>query len=258
MLGEIRKSLLHGGHSEANHPLPVRQLFLSDLLEDFGGKIGLASMEMLPLDPDPAGGQTISCLLREAGASADFAQKFGPLAATLGRPYLSLLEPRNSSAFSVAWLTKAAGPFVLRFTDSQVRPPLACIGPQSAVAGVMLQWSEELRAQDTENGVVVSIGGWCLANIDALWVRLTLDLVEQRAAIYHARPDVHEVLSRSHVYHPLHAICSGLTAESLFADVRPGTEGCPLRIEMILAGGLVVTGPLPSWLKLDQPTVIAH
>jgi hypothetical protein len=122
----------------------------------------------------------------------------------------------------------------------------------------MPRWSVELHARDTQDGVIVTIGGWCLANIDAIWVRVTLDSVTRQAAVCQPRPDVHEVLNRSHIYHPLHAICSGMMAELLFPDVHPGEEGCPLRLEIVLAGGLVVTGPSPDWLEMDQPTVIAH
>jgi hypothetical protein len=258
MLGEIRRSILHSGDPEARNPLPARHLFASDSLEDLGYEVGFDSVSVLPLDPDPAGGQTISRMCQDAGASGEFSHEFGPFAATLGRPYLSLLDRRDVSALSLVWLTKAEGPSVRMFTDRQSSPPLVYVGPDAAVGGVMPRWSVELRARDTQDGVVVTIGGWCLANIDVLWVRVTLDSVTRQAAVCQPRPDVHEVLNRSHVYHPLHAICSGMMAELLFPEVHPGEEGCPLRLEIVLAGGLVVTGPSPDWLEMDQPTVIAH
>jgi hypothetical protein len=258
LLGEIRQSIVHGDDPEARKGLAARHLFLSDSLDDLGREVGFDSVVVLPLDPDPAGGRTITRLCQDAGVSPDFAQEFGPFAATLGRPFLSLLDRRDSSAFSLLWLTKAVGPTVRMFTSRHSAPPPVYVGPDAAVGGVMPRWSVELNARDTPHGVVVNIGGWCLANIDALWIRLTLDSVERQAAVYHPRPDVHEVLNRSRVYHPLHAICSGMQAELLFADVHPGEQGCPVRLEIVLAGGLIVTGPSPDWLKMDQPTVIAH
>jgi hypothetical protein len=258
LLCEIRRSILHDGNPEARDLLDTRHLFLSDSLEDLGREVGFDAVEIRPLDPDPAGGQTITRLCQDAGASAEFAQEFGPFAATLGRSCLSLLDRRDACAFSLVWLTKAAGPSVQMFTDPQSGPPLSYVGPDAAVGGVMPRWSVELRARDTRDGVIVTIGGWCLANIDALWVRVTLGSVGRQAAVCHPRPDVHEVLNRGHVYHPLHAICSGLMADLLFNDVHPGDDGCALRLEIVLAGGLVVTGPSPDWLKMDQPTVIAH
>jgi hypothetical protein len=107
MLGEIRRSILHSGDPEARNPLPARHLFASDLLEDLSYEVGFDSVTVLPLDPDPAGGQTISRLCQDAGASGEFAHEFGPFAATLGRPYLSLLDRRDASALSLVWLTKA-------------------------------------------------------------------------------------------------------------------------------------------------------
>jgi hypothetical protein len=60
------------------------------------------------------------------------------------------------------------------------------------------------------------------------------------------------------MYHPLHALCSGLGEDLVFRDVHPEQYGCPLRLEIILKGGLAVTGPAPEWLSMDQTTVIAH
>jgi SAM-dependent methyltransferase len=258
LLGEIRRSILHGEDPQTRNALCARHLVLRDSLEDVGHEVGFDSIEVIPLDPDAAGGQTITRLCQDAGASVEFAREFGPIAATVGRPCLSLLDRRDASAFSLVWLTKAARPSVRMFTNRQSGPSLVYVGPDAAVGGVMPRWSIELHARDTQDGVVVTIGGWSLANIDALWVRVTLDSVERQAAVCHPRPDVHEVLNRSHVYHPMHAICSGMRAELLFADVHPGQEGCPLRLEIVLSGGLVVTAPSPDWLKMDQPTVIAH
>jgi hypothetical protein len=132
------------------------------------------------------------------------------------------------------------------------------IGADSAIGGLMPRWSVELLGCDTPDGVVVTVGGWCLANIDVMWVRITLGSVVRQAPAWHPRPDVHEVLNRTCIYHPLHALCSGVGAELVFTGVHPEDEGCPLRLEIILAGGLAVTGPAPEWLMMDQPMVIAH
>jgi SAM-dependent methyltransferase len=258
MLGEGRRLLVHRGDPGFPSSIGRHQLFDGDALKVLGREVGFDSVEVLPLDPDPTGGQTITRLCQDAGASAEYAQEFGPLAATVGRPYLGLLDEKDASAFSLVWLTKAAGPVVRVFTDRPTGPPMAYIGADAAIGGLVPRWSIELLGRDTPDGVVVTIGGWCLANIDTLWVRLTLGSAVRQAAVWHPRPDVHEVLNRTCIYHPLHALCSGLRDELLFPDVHPGEEGCPLRLEIILAGGLAVTGPAPEWLMMDQPTVIAH
>ena len=66
------------------------------------------------------------------------------------------------------------------------------------------------------------------------------------------------MLNRGHTYHSWHAICCGLRDSLLFTGVHPGDEGCLLRVEIVLTGGFVLTGPAPERLVMDQPTVIAH
>jgi ubiquinone/menaquinone biosynthesis C-methylase UbiE len=258
MLGETRRMLVHRGDPGLPGAIDQTRLFDADALEDIAREIGFGSVEVRPLDPDPIGGQTITRLCQEAGVQTEFAQEFGPLAATIGRPYLSLLSQQEASAFSLVWLAKATGPEVRFFTGRPAAPPMVYVGPDAAVGGMMPRWSVELLGRDTPEGVIVTIGGWCLANIDALWVRVTLDSVSCQAAVWHPRPDVHEVLNRGHIYHPLHAICSGLRDTMLFADVHPVDEGCLLRVEIVLSGGFVLSGPAPERLTMDQPTVIAH
>jgi hypothetical protein len=258
MLGEIRRLLVHRGDPGFLSSIGRHHLFDGDALRDLGREVGFDSVEVLPLDPDPAGGQTIARLCQDAGVSTEYALEFGPLAGTIGRPYLSLLDRQDASAFSLVCLTKAAGPAVRVFTDRPSGPPMAYIGADAAIGGLMPRWSVELVGRDTPDGVVVTVGGWCLANIDSLWVRLRLDSVVRQTPVWHPRPDVHEVLNRACIYHPLHALCSGLRDELVFAGVHPGEEGCRLRLEIVLAGGLAVTGPAPEWLTMDQPTVIAH
>jgi hypothetical protein len=258
MLGETRRALVHRTDPALQSSPGQNYLFGDDALDDLGQEVGFDSVLMLPLDPDPAGGQTITRLCQDAGASPKFAQEFAPLAATIGRPYLNLLDRRDASAFSLVWLTKAAGPTVRVFTNRSAGPLMDHVGPDAAVGGIMPRWSIELLGRDTPAGVVVTLGGWCLANIDALWVRITLDPVSRQAPVWHPRPDVHEVLNRACIYHPLHALCSGLGEGLLFDGVHPGEQGCPLRVEIVLTGGMVVTGPAPEWLVMDQPMVIAH
>jgi SAM-dependent methyltransferase len=258
LMGEIRRCLVR--QEDPAPPTWPGQMhyYDADVLQDICREVGFGSIDVLALDPDPAGGQTISRLCQDAGTSEAFAQEFGPLAASVGRPYLSLLNQRDASAFSLVRLTKAAGPTVRVFTNRSAGSPMTYVGPDTAVAGTLPRWSVELLARDTPDGVVVTVGGWCIANIDALGVRVTLGSVSRQTPVWHPRPDVHEVLNRARIYHPWHALCSGLSEELLFSDVHPGPEGCPLRLEIILAGDLVVTGPAPEWLVIDQPTVIAH
>jgi SAM-dependent methyltransferase len=256
-LQETRRLLVLGDLAFLNSS-DGKHLFDSGALEDLGKQIGFGSAEVIPLDPDPVGGETITRLCGNAGAANDFARGFGPLAASVGRPFLSLLNHHDSSAFSLLWLTKAVGPTVRIFSDRLVGPPPGKLAPDVAVGGMVPRWSIELVARETPDGVTVAVGGWCLSNTDTKWVRITLDGVAQQAPVWRYRPDVHEVLNRAGAYHSLNALCSGLGCTLLFAGVHPREEGCTLLVEIVLAGDLKVTGPAPETLPMDQPMVIAY
>jgi hypothetical protein len=257
LLQETRRLLVLGDLASLDSS-EGKRLFDSDALEDLGKQIGFRSAEVIPLDPDPVGDETITRLFRGGGVDDEFAREFGPLAASVGRPYLSLLGHRDSSAFSLLWLTKASGPTVQVFSDLLVGPPPAKPAPDVKVGGMIPRWSIELVARDTPDGVIVAVGGWCLSNTDTKSVRITLDGVAQQAPVWRHRPDVHEVLNRTGAYHPLNALCSGLGCSLLFAGIHPGDEGCRLLVEIVLAGDLNVTGPAPETLPMGQPMVIAY
>ena len=91
LLQETRRLLVLGDLAFLNSS-EGKHLFDSDALEDLGKQIGFCTAEVIPLDPDPDGGETITRLCRDARAADDFAREFGPLAASVGRPFLSLLE----------------------------------------------------------------------------------------------------------------------------------------------------------------------
>lgn len=157
------------------------------------------------------------------------------------------------------WLTKAAGPLVRTFSARPAQSPVGFAGSVAAVGGVEPRWSVELLARDTQGGIVVTLGGWCLSNIAVRWVCLTLDGGEkQHSPVWRPRPDVHDVLNGRGLYHPLNAICSGLEDELLFAHVHATDNICAFRLEVVLANGLTVTGPAPETLTMDEQMVIAH
>jgi hypothetical protein len=113
-------------------------------------------------------------------------------------------------------------------------------------------------AHDKPDGILVSVGGWCLCNTDVRWIRLTVDGVTGHVPVWRPRPDVHDVLNRGGLYHPLNTLCSGLADEVLFEGAHATDNACAFRLEIVLANGLVVTGPAPETLMINKQMVIAH
>ncbi|MDB5404438.1 MAG: methyltransferase protein [Rhodopila sp.] len=257
LLAETRRLLVHRGNPGFLAGLDMKHLFDSDALEDLGREVGFSVAEMIPLDPDPAGAETTQRFCQDAGAPDSFTETFGALAAAVGQPFFNLLNRQDSSASMLLWLTKASGPGVRIYTH-RPPPPVGQVGPDAALGGAAPRWSVELLAHDTADGIVVAVGGWCLCNTDVLWVRLTLDDVIQYAPVWRPRPDVHEVLNRTGIYHPLNTLCSGMASEVLFEGVHPAGNTHPFRLDIVLASGLIMTGPAPEMLLMDEPMVIAH
>jgi ubiquinone/menaquinone biosynthesis C-methylase UbiE len=257
-LANARRLLVHRGDTNFLSDQEEKHLFDSDALEELGREVGFATAEMIPLDPDPAGAETARDTCIDAGLSEDAGQALAPLIASAGQPFFSLLNRQDQSAAMLFWLTRASGPVVRIFS---ARPPPPAIGhaaPEAALGGAPPRWSIEVLPRDTPDGIVVSLGGWCLINADVLWVRLTLDGVARVAPVWRPRPDVHEVLNRSHHYHPLNALCSGMDSELVFAGVHALDNACPFSLDILLANGLIVSGSMPERLVMDEPVVINH
>jgi SAM-dependent methyltransferase len=258
ILSATKRLLIHRDDPNVLAGLSEKHLFDSEVLEAMGGEAGFATAEMLPLEPDPVGTDTIRRLCQEAGAPDSFFETFGALAASAGRSFFSLLGRQDSSASMLLWLTKASGPEVRIFRPHPAPPPVDFVGPEAALGGATPRWSVELTAHDTPEGIMVTVGGWCLCNADVRWVRLTLGDMVGQTPVWRPRPDVHDVLNRGGLYHPLNTLCSGLADEILFEGMHATDNACPLRFEVVLASGLVVTGPAPEQLVMNEQMVIAH
>ena len=257
LLAQTRRLLIHRGDAGFLSNLEVKHLFDSEALEDLGAEVGFAAAAMIPLDPDPAGAETTRRICHAAGAPETFAETFAMLTAAVGQPFFSLLNRKDCSASALLWLTKAAGP-TLRIFNHRPPPPPARGGADAALGGVPPRWSVELLARDTPNGIVVSLGGWCLCNTDVHWVRLTLGQVARHAPVWRPRPDVHEVLNRRGLYHPLNTLCSGIANDLLFDGVHPDGNSQPFRLDILLTNSVIVSGPAPEALVMDQQMVITH
>jgi hypothetical protein len=195
-------------------------------------------------------------MLAATGLSDRFVTEIAPLAASAGQPFFSLLGRQDHSASMLLWLTKAAGPRVQVFTGRPKLAPVEITAVPAAAGGPDPRWSVELLARDTPEGIKVEMKGWCLANTDVRWMRLTLDGITRHAPVWRPRPDVHEVLNGAGLYNPLNTLCSGADAELLFDAVHALEGQCPFRLDVELANGMVLTGQAPETLPMDEVVVI--
>jgi hypothetical protein len=256
ILARSRRLLVHQGDADFLAGLEQKHLFDSEMLEDLGTEIGFAGAEAIPLDPDPLGAWSTRHLLEAANLPEPFIAGIVPLAASAGQPYFSLLGRQDASASTLLWLTKAAGPEVRVFTAMPKPPPIGLAAAEAVVGGPLPRWSVELFASDTPEGVAVKVEGWCLANTDVKWMRITLDGTTRHIPVWRPRPDVHEVMNGAGLYRPLNALCSGLDTDLLFDGVHPANGQCPLHLDVVLNNGLVLRGSTPEALRINEPVMV--
>ena len=258
LMAGSRRLLVHQGDANFLAVALEKHLFDGDALEDLGKEAGFATAEMRPLDFDPVGNEATRRICESAGLEEAAARTFASLVATAGQPFFSLLSRQDASPCMLLWLTKSPGPRIAVFNTRPPARPLQFPGPEAALGGVQPRWSLELLARDAPDGIDLSVRGWCLANIDVVWVRITLEDVTLRASVWRPRADVHEVLNRTGLYHPLNALCSGIETQMLFDGVHPEAGRCALRFDIVLANGLTVSGPAPGAITMNEQVVIAH
>nr|WP_294506629.1 methyltransferase [uncultured Rhodopila sp.] len=258
VLARSRLLLVHQGDVEFLNNVDQKHVFDSEVLEELAKEVGFATAEMIPLAPDPLGAEAARSLCESAGLSEDFAMEMAPLTASAGRLFFELLGRQDSSHSMLLWLTKGTGPRVQVFSARPKPPPVGFTNANTAAGGPAPRWCVELLARDTPAGVTLRVGGWCLANADVRWVRLTIDGVAANAPVWRPRPDVHEVVNVAGLYHSLNALCSGLEADLLFEGVHPAGGRCPFRLEIVLASGLILMGPAPEAIAMDEPLVISQ
>jgi ubiquinone/menaquinone biosynthesis C-methylase UbiE/uncharacterized protein YbaR (Trm112 family) len=258
LLSDLRLRLVHQGDSAFLSQLSDKHLLDSDALEDLAKQIGFAGVDVIPLDPDPLGGEACRRLCQQAGIADDFAGELAALAMPAGARYFSLLSRQESSAFMLLWVTKGIGHTLRTFSapPPPVRVPLG--QPELALGGVPPRWSIELLARDSAAGIEVSLGGWALVNVDVVWVRVKLDGAARDAPVWRARPDVHEVLNGRGLYTALNTLCSGVEANLLFDGLHPRDGQCQLEVEIVLANGVVAKSPSPVALIMEQTLVVSH
>jgi ubiquinone/menaquinone biosynthesis C-methylase UbiE len=256
-LAHSRRILIHQGDMDLLSGQEEKHLFDTDFLQDMGREVGFGSAEVIPLSPDPAGAEAARQSCIDAGMPDSAAQSLAPLVASVGKPFFDLLSRQDQSPTMLFWLTKASGPEV-RVFGARPQPPVMLSERDTVLGGPAPRWSIEVLPRDTLDGIVVTLGGWCLINTDVLWVRLTIGGITRMAPIWRPRPDVHEVLNRSHHFHPLNVLCSGIDSEFLFTNVHAADRSCPFSLDILLANGVTISGPIPEQLVMDERIVIGH
>jgi len=258
LIGLLYQRYVHHSNAAAMAHVRDKQLCQPEELAELARETGFDAIATIPLTPDQSPAENALELCRTAGIEAAFAAEIAPIVASVGAPHFNLLARADSSPAMLVCLTKGIGPTLQTFMRPPRPAPTAVHQPEAALGGVPPRWSIEATARDTADGIQLSVDGWCLVNADVLWVRLTIDGVTRVATIGHPRPDVHDVLNRQGLYHPLYALCSGVRAVVQFEGVQSKDNQCGLRIDVALASGVIVQSAAPRMLVMNETVTITQ
>lgn len=251
-----RRLMLQARYADTFAGLPEKHLFEREAIEQLSREVGFANAEAIPLQPDPTGARAAARLVRPRDDNG--AEALPTAVTATGRPWFDLLDRRDSSLSMLLCLTKARGPEIRIFNhkpDAESEPPDSS---EALLDGMPPRWSAVLTARETPAGIAMKVFGWCVCNTDVVQVRITVDDVTRNTRVWTPRPDVFAAINGDGLYHAINALCSGMDDELLFDDVHDREGGCALQVEFVLVNGVVLSGPTPPNLVLNEKMVVAH
>ena len=257
-LASARQRLLLQDDPAALATLEDKLLFTGEAFEDMALGLGFATAEAIPLSPDQTGMLTARRLCAESGISDAYRQEIANLMPSVGARYFALLARQDTSPSLLLWMTKRVGPWPRRFQAPPPEPRLP--GPEAPLAaygGQPPHWFIELLARPSTDGLTLTVGGWCLAAADVKAVRITLDGATVAPTVWLPRPDVHLAMNQAGRYPAWNALCCGLSAEEFLPGAQARDGEVPLRVEIVLASGIVLPAEAPPVLRLNEKMIVA-
>jgi len=251
-----RQVLLHQGDREFLAGLAGKHQFDGEVFCDWARGLGYVTAEALPLDPDPTGVDTARALCAMLGIPAPVTEEIARLMPGLGARYLGLLSHADSSRSLLLWLSKARGPGV-RLHEANQAPSRSWPIPAEA-GGPRPRWHMEVASQATEAGAVVAARGWCVSNVDAVWLRVTLGGAAARFPVWKPRPDVQAAVNTSGQYAAWNALCSGVD-DMMQVPAVVGADGAyALEVTLELPGGAELPLPCPARLAPGETVALGN
>ncbi len=118
--------------------------------------------------------------------------------------------------------------------------------PPAETPALAARWVLALHPVATEDGLAVTLDGWCLLNRDAVALAVTAGGVTARAAIWRPRSDVHQALNGDGQFPAWNAMCCGVSEQLVFPGVRDDGAGVALAVRILLVDGVTAAIPCPE------------
>lgn len=254
-LAQQRQSLMHKDDLAFVARLEDKHQFLPEEFNDLAAGIGFATAESIPLGEDRTGAGTVRRLCVDLGIAPPFLNEIVRLMPAMGGRFMSLLGPTDWSPSYLLWVTKGRGPSVRTFQARPGQARTVAVGP--AAGGVAPRWHIRVAAGPGAEGTVLGVSGWYISNVDVVGLRVTIDGRSQDTAVWLPRPDVHKSINTHGQYSAWNAMCCGVGEDLTFGDAIPSGGAHGLRVDVVLASGVVARLLGPDRIRLGEAVVFA-
>jgi ubiquinone/menaquinone biosynthesis C-methylase UbiE len=254
-LAEQRQSLMHKDDLGFLDRLEDKHQFLAEEFNDLASGIGFATAEAIPFGEDPTGVGFVRGLCADLGVAQPVRDAIVTMMPAVGSRFMTLLGPTDRSPTFLLWLTKARRSSASASRPRTDRLPTPPVGPNAG--GVAPRWHIHVTARSGAEGTVLAIHGWYISNVDVVGLRVTLDGMAQDAPLWLPRPDVHKALNQEGQYAAWNALCCGVTESLMFGEGAASDGEHGLRVDVVLAGGVVARLQGPDRIRVGEDVVFS-
>jgi SAM-dependent methyltransferase len=235
--GEVHCNIANSGDLEVLAEREDKHLFVAETFEGWAEAAGFAQATALPCDRDPTGWGTIQDYFGQIGISAETMTVLREKWPTSQARHFGLLAPRDRSPSYLFWLRK--GPRKPIYGTPVVQRPPVEIAPALAPQPPTKIWLR-LGLHRGEQGLEISVTGWCLAGEPVRSVQVTTCGFVRRIPIWRPRPDVQTAMNRDRAYNPLYALCSGVEGTLALGNPEIDDDRIQAVVHVVAADGTLL------------------
>ncbi len=225
-MSEVHCNIVNSGDTEVLSHREDKHYFLASEFLALARDAGFEQVTALPTDPDRNGAHTIQVYLQQVQISTHAALKLAKAWLDRHKRYFSPLPPLDQCPSYLFWLRKSprSGP------AAPIVPPVAPVPRREA-----LKLFLEVERIHTDDGATIAVQGWCLSDIAAASLQISIGIARHRLPIWIPRPDIQQDLNRDGYYPALCALCCGIQGSIELPKAFEDQKSLTLTFQIILS-----------------------
>jgi hypothetical protein len=232
-MAEVHCNIANSGDIEVLAHREDKHYFAADEFLTWAEDAGFEQSAALTSDPDPTGAHTILAYLAQHKLSSHAASELAKAWPEYQSRYFSSLPASDQSPSYLFWMHKPEEP--LR-ASRPLHPRQRSLGPRRRHLRIWL----ELQLENTRSGRQIIVKGWCVSDIPAASLQISIGTHQYRLPVWLPRPDVHRIMNANGDFPALCSLSSGIFGTiDLTAGNGRGTD-LDLTFQVILADRRIV------------------